>query len=486
MFSFSPFCYAQYELKGSVNDVSNGEAIRGAEIYVKGTKSGTLTDIAGFFSLKLTSPPPYKVIVRAYEYQEQEIEISNIEVERHILLYPRLESEEKPVREAPPLTSLDGDSTQSLDSIPLIVDSLVVDSLALSAEEPEKERPVSLVEKPTVDSVLSIEDKPELDSLQNAVDLPTVDTIVNIVEGPDLDTLANDGENLEADTLLTLVEKPKEDTLISAEGPKVDTLIKNLEKPQVDSLSPAKLVQGNDSIPSFMGRKDANNIPGFVEGQKLDSLPQSQSPEKLTFSKRVENFKKDLPKVSEKNDKYRLTLKIPWQKKSYDIPFPKGFTRQPNPPPYDPAVAWQRSLIFPGWGQAYNRSYWKIPFFYAGYGGFVWWINFNNVRYRRFGTAYLLAIDGIEGNEDTELSARFDPEGLRTQRNQYRSRRDNAYLLLAGWHVIQMAEAYVHAHLRGFDVSEDLSMKVVPDMLEVPGGSLGSPFYPGLSLKLKF
>ncbi|MEM7524849.1 MAG: DUF5683 domain-containing protein, partial [Pseudomonadota bacterium] len=33
----------------------------------------------------------------------------------------------------------------------------------------------------------------------------------------------------------------------------------------------------------------------------------------------------------------------------------------------------QRSAIFPGWGQAYNESYWKIPIFYAGYGVFVWW-----------------------------------------------------------------------------------------------------------------
>ncbi|MEL6254398.1 MAG: DUF5683 domain-containing protein [Bacteroidota bacterium] len=212
----------------------------------------------------------------------------------------------------------------------------------------------------------------------------------------------------------------------------------------------------------------------------------SKKPEDKFFNKSASAIKDNLPEIKEVNEKYRLTIKIPWRENDVNIPYPKGFTKQPNPPPYDPAVAWQRSAIFPGWGQAYNQSYWKIPIFYAGYGGFVWWINFNNVRYRRFGTAYLLAIDGIEGNEDSELSARFDAEGLRTQRNQYRSRRDNAYLLLAGWHVVQIAEAYVHAHLRGFDVSEDLSMKVLPDMLQLNTGLGGTVFYPGLSFQFKF
>ncbi|MEM8888583.1 MAG: DUF5683 domain-containing protein [Bacteroidota bacterium] len=208
----------------------------------------------------------------------------------------------------------------------------------------------------------------------------------------------------------------------------------------------------------------------------------SKKPEDKFINKSTTAIKDNLPEIKEINEKYRLTIKIPWRDKDLNIPYPKGFTKQPNPPPYDPAVAWQRSAIFPGWGQAYNESYWKIPIFYAGYGVFVWWINFNNVRYRRFGTAYLLALDGVE----TDLSARFDTEGLRTQRNQYRSRRDNAYLLLAGWHVIQIAEAYVHAHLRGFDVSEDLSMRVRPDVLQLNMGVGGTSYYPGLSLQFKF
>src|SRR5678815_3323985 len=35
---------------------------------------------------------------------------------------------------------------------------------------------------------------------------------------------------------------------------------------------------------------------------------------------------------------------------------------------YDPKVAARRSAIIPGWGQAYNKKYWKMPIIYAGLG----------------------------------------------------------------------------------------------------------------------
>lgn len=229
-------------------------------------------------------------------------------------------------------------------------------------------------------------------------------------------------------------------------------------------------------------------FPVKISIESLIDAKKSEKPKEPFIERSITSIKESVPEVYEDQElkKYRLKFKIPWRENEIVIPFPKGFTKQPNPPPYDPAVAWQRSAIFPGWGQAYNRSYWKIPFFYVGYGGFVWWINYNNSQYRRFGTAYQLAIDDISGNEDAELSERFDSAGLRTQRNQFRSRRDNAYLLLAGWHVVQIAEAYVHAHLRGFDVSEDLSMKAFPDVLKIDTGVGATGFYPGLSFTFTF
>ena len=35
---------------------------------------------------------------------------------------------------------------------------------------------------------------------------------------------------------------------------------------------------------------------------------------------------------------------------------------------YNPKVATFRSLVLPGWGQAYNKQYWKIPIVYGALG----------------------------------------------------------------------------------------------------------------------
>src|ERR1044071_6936798 len=35
---------------------------------------------------------------------------------------------------------------------------------------------------------------------------------------------------------------------------------------------------------------------------------------------------------------------------------------------HDPRKATRRSAILPGWGQAYNREYWKIPLVYTAIG----------------------------------------------------------------------------------------------------------------------
>src|SRR5487761_2677032 len=37
-------------------------------------------------------------------------------------------------------------------------------------------------------------------------------------------------------------------------------------------------------------------------------------------------------------------------------------------PKHDPHISTLRSAILPGWGQAYNHEYWKIPIVYAALG----------------------------------------------------------------------------------------------------------------------
>jgi len=189
------------------------------------------------------------------------------------------------------------------------------------------------------------------------------------------------------------------------------------------------------------------------------------------------------PQLYERADgKARLYLRLP-QRDSIVLPFPKGFLRTPLPPPYDPAIAWQRSALLPGLGQAYTGGYWKIPLWWSGYAAIGWWLDFNQRQYRFFGDAYFcLAVEGGEGCTIPADLQGVDASGLRAQRNQFRQRRDNAILWLVAWHSLQVIEAFVAAHLKEFDVSDDLTLRLTP--AKPMAGPLSA--MPGVGIGLQF
>lgn len=137
---------------------------------------------------------------------------------------------------------------------------------------------------------------------------------------------------------------------------------------------------------------------------------------------------------------------------------------------HNPKIATRRSLILPGWGQAYNREYWKIPIVWGALGTCVGvWI-YNNTWYHRTRFAYSLVIDTMTARYG-EIHPRLinprnnqplDALSLQTYRNTFRRDRDYAVLyFLAVW-AVNVADATVFAHLKEFDVSDDLSLKVKP------------------------
>jgi hypothetical protein len=144
----------------------------------------------------------------------------------------------------------------------------------------------------------------------------------------------------------------------------------------------------------------------------------------------------------------------------------------------DPSKSWKYSAILPGLGQAYNRSYWKIPIIYAGLGTVVYVYNFNNKQFHKWRNAYIGKIDQSIPDEFPEASE----HALKNLMDTYRRYRE--YTILAGIavYVFNILEAYVHAHLLNFDVSEDLSLRVEPGF--IPAQNLGGFARNTLSLKL--
>lgn len=141
-----------------------------------------------------------------------------------------------------------------------------------------------------------------------------------------------------------------------------------------------------------------------------------------------------------------------------------------------PGKAALRSAIIPGWGQAYNKKYWKIPIVYGALGVTtgIFIYNYNNYRETRF--AYKVKYNMRVNHTDTALFTQIKPhlkplseESLRFYRDQFRRDIDYSalvFILLWGLNVV---DAAVDAHLKTFDVSPDLSLQIRPGHSQFAG-----------------
>ncbi|MDZ7694497.1 MAG: DUF5683 domain-containing protein [Balneolaceae bacterium] len=127
----------------------------------------------------------------------------------------------------------------------------------------------------------------------------------------------------------------------------------------------------------------------------------------------------------------------------------------------NPQSVLYKSLMIPGWGQLVNKQAWKIPLVYGLIGGVAAYSVFLTKRYRDYRAAYYNAThdDMIFGPTPDYIPENASQEALRNTRNRLRNRRDFSYLGIILAYGLNGVDAYVFAHMRSFDVSEDLSMK---------------------------
>ena len=130
---------------------------------------------------------------------------------------------------------------------------------------------------------------------------------------------------------------------------------------------------------------------------------------------------------------------------------------------HDPHKATRRSAIIPGWGQAYNREYWKIPIVYGALAVPASLFVYNNNWYQRTKKAYDILVNGGDTLKIYPDLKGIDAANLQYYRNSFRKNRDYSTLFFFLVWGINVVDATVFAHLKDFDVSSDLSMHVEPD-----------------------
>jgi hypothetical protein len=126
--------------------------------------------------------------------------------------------------------------------------------------------------------------------------------------------------------------------------------------------------------------------------------------------------------------------------------------------PKNPKKATLLSAILPGAGQVYNNKAWKVPLIYGGFMTDIYFINYNNNRYQVFRNA-LFAFD--EG--DNSAFPSLNRDALVRNVNYWRQNRDMTILLLGAIYALNIIDANVDAHLSGFDISDDIAMKIEPN-----------------------
>jgi len=137
----------------------------------------------------------------------------------------------------------------------------------------------------------------------------------------------------------------------------------------------------------------------------------------------------------------------------------------------DPKNVMFKSMIIPGWGQITNKQIWKVPIVYGLLGGLTWYSIDLNKKYHDYRAAFYNlnpnTPDDLRFGTTPDYLANENLESLRTNRNFLRNRRDFIYITIGLAYGLNIIDAYVFAHMRSFDVSEDLSVRtsVKPSVL---------------------
>lgn len=151
---------------------------------------------------------------------------------------------------------------------------------------------------------------------------------------------------------------------------------------------------------------------------------------------------------------------------------------------HSPKKAIILSSCVPGSGQIYNHifmpkgkrnAYWKVPLIYACLGTTSYFLLHNQQTQKALKLDYTNRLNG--GSPDPRWQ-QFDDDGVLELYNQYLTKRDLSILGVGFVYLLQLADAGIEAHFVNFDISKDLSMRILPTSM--------NSIIPGMKFQLNF
>ena len=186
----------------------------------------------------------------------------------------------------------------------------------------------------------------------------------------------------------------------------------------LDSIATSEQSLGNDSI-------NFKKMP-------LDSL--------LTSNKNFKSFDK------------KKSLKV------NSIPKPRFFKDSTRTSAKDAALL---GGMFPGLGQIYNRKYWKLPIVYGGIAGSIYWLASSAIKTKEY-NGYL--VKAAKNEPLPPNIAIYGASQIESIRNTHRRNVQLASFVTVMVWGFTIIDAAVDAHIRPFDVSDNLSMQIKPSI----------------------
>ncbi len=176
---------------------------------------------------------------------------------------------------------------------------------------------------------------------------------------------------------------------------------------------------------------------------------------------------------------------------------------------HSPQKAMIYEALLPGLGHIYNKKAWHIPIVYAAFGTSLFFIFDNSKKYKKYRNAYAdfsvymdylgqapqypfpikePKLQRFREVRDYEFERYSKPQldnfkrALKNNKDAFRRYRDLSYISLAAVYILNLVWVTTDAHFFYYDVSDNLSLQVQPQMLVLEDYSQGV----GVNLVFKF